>query len=345
MVGSINRVMRGAIWAFLAVSLAVAPARAQIDDGAGTAGFTFLTIPQSARLVALGTAAVAEVNDEAAFQLNPAGFAQQRLRRWSATYANLFTDVQSGFLTYSQAVGMETTVGAALTYLSSGGIPKRGLLNEDLGTYSFSDAALTLSVGTRVVGSPDTLSARVKRRLKKSVGFRLDAGVSVKGIYEKLDTYSASGFAVDLGVLAHLPDDRTRIGLSVINLGAQTSAFIDEADDLPIAFITGLRHELREAPLLVTADIRVPTNNKVRFGVGGELKLGATRNRPAPIALRAGYSSQGRDLKTTAEDSGIAGFSFGLGLRWRTLLLDYSFTPGLGLGTLHRFTLAGNVGS
>ena len=72
--------------------------------------------------------------------------------------------------------------------------------------------------------------------------------------------------------------------------------------------------------------------------------LFGARNRPAPLALRAGYNSQGRDLHTEAESSEVAGFSAGLGVKWKTLGLDYSFTPGLGLGTLHRFTLSGQIG-
>jgi hypothetical protein len=40
----------------------------------------------------------------------------------------------------------------------------------------------------------------------------------------------------------------------------------------------------------------------------------------------------------------VAGFSAGLGVKWHALALDYSYTPGLGLGTLHRFTLSGQIG-
>jgi hypothetical protein len=330
--------------AALAVCLSASAALAQTNSNAGTSGYAFLKIPQNARLVALGGASVAEASDAAALQLNPAGLAQQRLRTWSATYSNLFTDVQSGFLSYSQAIEDETVFGIALTYLSSTGIPKRDNFNTDLGTYGFSDLALTVGVGTRLVGGPDTLSADMRRRLRIRE-FRLDGGVTVKGIYEQLDELSSSGLAVDLGLLAHMPDDRTRVGVSLLHAGTQTSGFIDEKDPLPLSFVAGVRHRLREAPLMVTADVVVPNDNKARFGVGGEVNLGAGRNRPAPLAIRAGYNSQGRDLRTEAEQSGIAGFSFGLGVHWRVYKLDYSYTPGLGLGTLHRFTLSGQIGS
>jgi hypothetical protein len=317
---------------------------AQTSSSAGTSGYSFLKIPQSARLVALGGASVAEASDAAAMQLNPGGLAQQRFRTWSATYSNLFTDVQSGFLSYSQAIEDETVIGIALTYLSSTGIPRRDNFNNDLGTFGFSDLALSVGVGTRLVGGPDTLSADMRRRLRIRE-FRLDGGVMVKGIYEKLDQFSSTGIAVDLGLLAHMPDDRTRVGVSLLHAGTQASGYIDEKDPLPLSFVAGVRHRLREAPLMVTADVMVPRDNKARFGVGGEVNLGAGRNRPAPLAIRAGYNSQGRDLRTAAEQSGIAGFSFGLGVQWRVYKLDYSYTPGLGLGTLHRFTLSGQIGS
>jgi hypothetical protein len=342
----VRRQLKSPTWlgAIVIVFAMSAPSPAQVNSNAGTSGYSFLKIPQNARLVALGGASVAEASDAAAMQINPAGLAQQRNRTWSATYSNLFTDVQSGFLSYTQAIEDETVFGIALTYLSSTGIPRRDNLNNDLGTFGFSDLALSVAVGTRLVGGPDTLSAEMRRRLRVRE-FRLDGGVTVKGIYEKLDSFSSSGIAVDLGLLAHMPDDRTRVGVSLLHAGTQTSGYIDEKDPLPLTFVAGVRHRLREAPLMVTADVRAPKDNKARFGVGGEVNLGAGRDRPAPLAIRAGYNSQGRDLRTAAEQSGIAGFSFGLGVQWRLYKLDYSYTPGLGLGTLHRFTLSGQIGS
>lgn len=319
------------------------PAVAQVNEQAGTSAFGFLAVPQNARLVAMGGAGVAEASDPSAFQVNPAGLSQQRLQRWSATYSDLFSGVQSGLLTYSRSLESETVLGLALTYLSSSDIPGRDAANSDIGSWGFSDLAFSAAVGTRVMGGPDTLPADLRRRMKMQE-FRLDAGVSVKGIYEKLHTYSAAGVAADLGVLAHLPDDRTRIGLSVLNLGTQTSAYVDEKDPLPSVIVAGFRHALRGLPLLVAGDARFPRDNKVRYGAGLEALLFAARNRPAPLALRVGYNSQGRDLRTQAETSEVAGFSTGLGVRFKSLELDYSFTPGLGLGTLHRFTLSGQLG-
>jgi len=313
-----------------------------INADAGTSGFQFLKVGQLARQVAMGGAATAEVSDAAAMQINPAGLAQQMERRWCASYANLYTDVQSGFLGYSHPVTEEAVLGVSLVYLSSRNIPRRDVANNDLGTYSFSDLAFAVSGGARLVGGPDTLPEFLKRRLRdRSV--RVDGGLTLRAIYEKLDDYSASGFGVDAGVLVHMPDQRTRLGVAVNNLGKQATAYNDIKDGLPTVVRAGLRHQLREAPLVVVGDVELPRDNSVRFGVGGEVRLGATNHRPAPFALRLGYNSQGRDLKTTADDSGIAGFSFGTGLQWRQYMLDYSFTPGLGLGTLHRFTISGSL--
>lgn len=316
---------------------------AETNSDAGTKAFPFLRIGTLARQVAMGNAATAEVSDAAAMQSNPAGLAQQMTRNWSASYSNLYTDVQSGFVAYSQPVGRDiAVVGLSLTYLSSSDIPKRDAFNNNLGSYSFSDLAFAVSAGARLAGEPDTLPAYLQRRIQdRSV--KIDGGLTVRGIYEKLDEYSATGIGIDAGVLFHLPDQRSRVGLAVTNLGKQTSAYQDIKDGLPTALRAGVRHQLHEAPFLFVGDVELPTDNKIRFGVGGELKLGATRDHPAPFALRAGFNSQGRDLKTTAEDSGIAGFSFGGGVMWRTYAIDYSFTPGLGLGALHRFTIGGSL--
>lgn len=325
-----------------AACLACPAAHAELNSDAGTSAFQFLKIAQTARLVAMGGAAVADASDAAALQINPAGLAQQRARFWSASYSNLYTDVQSGFVSYSQPLDGESAIGLALTYLSSSGIPKRDAFNNDLGTYGFSDLAFAVSAGARLAGGPDTLAPEMRRRLRQRE-WKLDAGASVRGIYERLDGYGAGGLGVDVGLLAHLPDDRTRVGLSLTNLGKQTSAFVDLKDPMPTSVQLGFRHQLREAPLTVVGDLVAPTDNKLRFAAGGELALGAAKNRPAPLALRMGFNSQGRDLRTTADDSGIAGFSFGAGLKHRQFGIDYAFTPGLGLGALHRFTVSGSL--
>jgi len=329
--------------AALAAACVVCPvANAELGTDAGTSAFPFLKLAQTARLVAMGGASVADASDAGALQLNPAGLAQQRVRYWSASYSNLYTDVQSGFVSYSQPLDGESVIGLALTYLSSSGIPKRDAFNRNLGSYGFSDLAFAVSAGARFAGGPDTLAPELRRRLRQRE-WKLDAGASVRGIYERLDGFGAGGLGVDLGILAHLPDDRTRVGLSLTNLGKQTSAFVDLKDPMPTSVQLGFRHQLREAPFTVVGDLVAPTDNKLRFGVGGELALGVTKTRPAPLALRMGFNSQGRDLKTTADDSGIAGFSFGTGLKYRQFTVDYAFTPGLGLGALHRFTVSGSL--
>lgn len=319
------------------------PVGAQVDAGAGTAGFTFLKIAQHARLAAMGSAAVADASDASAFQLNPAGLAQQRTRNWTVSYSNLFVDVQSGLVSYSQAVENQTVVGVSLVYLSSTGIPRTSVEGGDLGTFGFSDLAFGVSVGTRVVGPPDTLDALLARRFGVDETLRIDAGATVRGIYEKLDTYSASGFSVDMGVLALLPDNRTRVGVSVTHLGKQTSAFVNTKEKLPTEIRAGLRHRLRGAPILVVADVLLPRDNKARFAVGFEAMLVSSKSGSSPLALRAGYNSQGRDLVTESSDDAIAGFSTGIGLGWKQYTLDYSFTPRSGLGALHRFTISGQI--
>lgn len=338
------RVKKRVIVAGILIGLmASSPVGAQVDASAGTAGFAFLKIAQHARLVAMGSAAVADVSDASAFQLNPAGLAQQRSKNWTVSYSNLFVDVQSGLVSYSQAIESQTVLGVSLVYLSSTGIPRTTLLGGDEGTFGFSDLAFGVSLGTRVVGAPDTLDALLARRFGVDKTLRIDAGVTVRGIYEKLDNFSASGVSVDLGILAHLPDNRTRIGVSVTNLGKQTSAYVDRKEKLPTEFRTGLRHSLRGAPLLVVADVLLPRDNKARFGGGLEVTLATSKSASSPLALRAGYNSQGRDLVTESSDDAIAGFSTGLGLGWRRYTLDYSFTPGAGLGTVHRFTISGQL--
>lgn len=323
-----------------------ANAVAALNSDAGTSSFQFLKIAQTARSVGMGTAGVADAADASALQLNPAGLSLQRNRTLSASYSNVFSDVQSGFLSYSHPLEPTIVLGASLTYLTSGDIPKTVVNSlgevENVGTFGFSALAFTGSAGVRLYGAPDTLSAQLRRRMREH-DFAIDAGLGVRGIYERLDGWTATGLGVDLGVIAHMPDGRTRVGASVTNLGKQLTAYNEIKDGLPTVARAGVRHQMQELPLLFAGDVEFPKDNKIRFALGTEAKFGATRATAAPFALRAGYNTQGRDLRTTSDDSFIAGFSFGGGLRWQKYMFDYSFTPGLGLGSLHCFTISGNL--
>jgi len=167
----------------------------------------------------------------------------------------------------------------------------------------------------------------------------LQAGGTAKLIYEKIETYSAIGFAADLGLKWKLERSKTEIGLMIQNLGLQASTFVDGGDkeSLPLTIRGGFSSHLRGLPLLFAADLIYPTDNDLYFAFGTEVLS------IKPLYIRLGWSSLGSNYKTDSDKDDLAGFAAGFGFDYNRMQLSYTITPQAELGTSHRVTLTGGL--
>ncbi|MGE5693069.1 MAG: PorV/PorQ family protein [Candidatus Zixiibacteriota bacterium] len=286
------------------------------NENVGTKVYPFLKNGIGARPLAMGGAFTGLADDESALYYNPAGVAGIRSKAFAASYVNYFGDVNAGYLGFLYPLGENQTAGAALNYFNYGEFVGLDSAGNSIGNFTPGDLAFQLSYA---------------RKFPK--GFSL--GVSGKIIYEKLQDYSSSALAFDLGALYHFPNERGRVGLAVQHLGFQISSFWDAPrEHLPTVVKVGGSIYPVGLPMNVTLDVGFPTDNDLFISAGLEyLKL-------TPVFVRAGYSSFGQNYKAGLESGkdNLAGFSGGVGVIVQKFHVDYAFLPYSTLGSAHRFS-------
>jgi hypothetical protein len=286
----------------------------------GTRTFNFLKIEVAARPVSMGGAFTGVADDESALYYNPAGVAALEGRRYIFGYQNNVFDMQSGFAGYIHPLGENKKISVYLDYLSYGEFIRTDEFGAEDGTFSGSD--LLLGLGYAMSFKND-----------------IQAGATLKLIYEKVDVYSSHGFAFDFGLRKSFNYDRGSIGLMIQNLGVQLSGFTSdsEKDPLPLRFRIGGAIEPRGLPMKLAGDIVLPADNDAYFAIGMEFLA------VKPLFLRLGWSGFGSNYKTGMAGDDISGFAAGFGVKHNNMQLSYAISPQAELGTSHRITLTGSI--
>jgi long-subunit fatty acid transport protein len=268
-----------------------------------------LDIQPGARQVAMGAAGVALADDPAGVAWwNPAalGFVGRPAVEltYSALVPGLADDVTYNYLNYLQPMEGLGSFGIGVLFLSYGNIDLTNSSGTQVGSYTPVEVSPALYYGTQLF--PD---------------FAVGAAVKYVRVQLAPSSYQGIGstFGFDLGALYRIPAARLNFGLNVQNLGPSL-AFIDEdkADPLsrnvkvgaswvPITrkdFTVTLVEDFNQS--LVNSEFRT-------YNHGAELSL---RDQ---LAGRVGW---------VADPSGdISGLSYGLGVSWNNLTLDWGSMP------------------
>jgi hypothetical protein len=269
-------------------------------------GVSFLKIPVGPRVVGMGEAAVAYIDDASALFYNPAGLANV------PTYSALLAHNQ-GFLDMNQeylagVYGSEGLgkFGLALDYWGSGSIQGINIRGETIPGYVFSAADWSLNLGYARSFSD------------------FSVGLGLKLIREQNESLSTAAVALDAGAMYKTPLKGLQAGLSVANLG--TKAKLDsEAFALPMQARLGWRYDISIIGL--TQDFILSETEKPGIAAGLEC-------RPVQmLAIRAGY-------RTGSDYDGFSGLRAGLGINWHGIGVDYAYAPYGKLGASHRISIS-----
>lgn len=286
------------------------------NNQSGTTAFPFLKLHSGARVSGMGSAATGLADDESALYYNPAGLTSLEGLRFIAGYQNYVVDMQSGFVGVIKRLNEKNAVGFQLSYLNYGKFIRTDEDANILGEFSG---------GSMVLGAT----------FAHNLNYFYSVGATVKGIYQKVDSYSATGIALDLGGKYTANRGRYTIGAMVQNVGTQLSSLGEETDPLPTALRVGGSLTPRDAFTIVSGDAFVSYDRKPGFALGAEV------TKLDPLSLRAGWNSYGADMRAANSDDNLAGFSFGVGIKFRAFEFSYAFSPSGDLGDTHRITLTG----
>ncbi|MDH4071395.1 MAG: PorV/PorQ family protein [Ignavibacteria bacterium] len=293
--------------------LLIGASAAYAGNRSGIVTAQFLKLPTDARSTAIGNAQVALARGAMSIANNPAGVLSVGNVAVGGTYNQWYADITHSFMAAAANLGPWGTVGAGFMVLTTDDmVVTTPAFPEGTGElFKASEYAFSLSYGLQI-----------------SEEFGI--GITGKYIQSNLfnDALDANSFAVDIGSLYDMPMLRTRLGISVNNLGKDMT-YINEQYSLPTALRFGARTTVLDQEnhlLYAVLQVARPNDADEVYNLGAEYVFNGL------IALRAGYK-----FNYDTEN-----WSGGLGLNLASLgfdgNLDYAYTNYKWLPGTHMFT-------
>jgi hypothetical protein len=313
--------MRLLLSAVILSLLSGAAAAASVDPRAGTSGAQFLKLGSGARAGAMADSYSAIADDVWAVYYNPAGLNQLKGAQLGGAHTAYFQGVNyetfNFAVPYSKQDGFSRhAVGFGVYQLSVTDIERRANDTTDaLGTFGASDGAYSLSYSY-------------------AVSRRFSAGGTGKYIVQSIDSYKASAYAMDAGLLFKPNPDAPRaiaVAAVIRNIGSRPKFAGASSDPLPTSVTLGASVYAVPKKLRLNLDA-VKYRDTSAFGA-----LGAEYTRDfndiMSGALRLGYTSQRRATP------GLNGVTAGGGLTFRKASFDFAWIPFGVLGDTFRYSL------
>lgn len=288
---------------------AALPLQGQTDN-TGTTGANFLKIGVDARSLGMAGAAVGMTGNVLSLYWNPATIGFIPHSELGFMHHRYVQDMAHEFAVFTTHISPDWNFALSFSYFNAGTMDKTERTGPgefmNSGTFSASDF------------SPIISSAYQFRQ-------NLSVGMSIKPIFEAIDTYHGQTLALDFGGLYAI--NEFSLGMAVRNVGPGLS-LIEDSFDLPLVYSLGASYQFQRIALLA-AEVEKPVDNACLTKIGVELtplKL---------LSLRGGYVFG----PLNHELSGSAGLAAGIGVRVSNFSVDYAFNPMGVLGNSHRVSL------
>ncbi len=317
----------------------------------GTTTFSLLDLGFNARTIALGndflTAKDQDVNMGVS---NPSLYNQRMHNTMGVNQALLAGGITYGMVSYAKQFDKIGTTAAHLRYVNYGRMDRRDVNGELLGTFTPAEFILGAGIG-------------------KQLNPLISVGANLNLIYSQLDTYNAFGASIDLAGTYELEEANLLVTALVKNAGMQFKGYTSKnRAPLPAEFQMAIAHKLKHAPfrfsllahhlntwdltykdpsLKPTIDPLTGDTIPVKLPGFGE-KLGrhftyqlevlVSKN----IHLRTAFDYHRRQELKLESRPGMAGFSFGVGLYFKRITIDYGLSIFSRAGTLNMLSLTTN---
>ena len=312
--------MRRSYTLVLGLALGLATAATAYAQGTGRS----LDIQPGARQNGMGATGVAIADDATGVTWwNPAGLGFVTKSAIDLTYAQLVpglaSDVNYNYATFVHPTSGWGGLALGLVFLSYGTSEGTDPFGNPTGTFTSNEVSPALYYGTKLLAD-------------------LSVGASLKYIRIQLAPQSLSGvgstFGLDLAALYRIPAARLNFGLNVQNLGPSVT-FINEDERSPLSrnIKTGFAWDAYDKDgcrLLAAGDFDQSLVTSSFYQLHGGIELKSTDQ----IAGRVGYYYDPLGQ--------LEGLTYGLGLGWKGLSLDFGSIPQAkdsGLPNVSKITL------
>ncbi|MBI5404441.1 MAG: PorV/PorQ family protein [Ignavibacteriae bacterium] len=261
------------------------------NDGSANTGLSFLKLGAGARSMAMGDAYSSVCNDGTAFIYNPARLNAGPDNNVTLMYNSAMQDLTNNY------------IGAKVRYSKLGiGF---GLLKT-----SVSDIEVRTIPGA-LIDKFDAQNLAMGISLSYEIYKNLSFGITSKLIYEKIYIEEASGVGFDFGT--NYSRDNYSLSFVLSNLGS-INELKDASTKLPSSVRFGGAYNIKKNNLdiiLALEGYKVLDGGKLHINSGAEIGYKDL------LYVRLGY-------QTAYENKG---FTSGIGLKYKGILLDYAFIP------------------
>lgn len=271
--------------------------------------FTFLRLPASAHVSALGGDNITITEDDASLVFhNPSlinSVSDRTLNLNMMTYMQGSVTASASFV---KAVGSRGTWSAQGRFINYGEMKETTVNNEQTGTFGARDMAVGGTFAYRLTDC-------------------INGGITAKFVASYIGQYSSLAAAVDLGLNYYDPESEWSLGLVARNLGGQLKAYEDDFERMPLDLQVGVSKRLVGSPLRFSATlVRL---NDWQYGIGKHLVLGADLLLTDQFYLAAGYNAlRASEMKIASADGKSAhgaALSFGGGMQLERLKLHVAY--------------------
>jgi hypothetical protein len=304
---------RAIIATLIAASMMYVSVRsAYADVSIGASAGDFLQFEIGGRSGGMAGAQVGSASGVTAQFWNPAGLASLERPQVGGMHATWLGDLKYEWVGYARPMSPSLGVGSlSVAYFHMPSIAGLDEFGAPIGDFKVYDMAVTMG-------------------LARPIGNAFSVGANAKLIRQNLATVSATGVAMDLGASVRLAG--ATLGAVAQNLGPNLS-FDGASYPLSRQFRFGASREVAGGRVLLAADYNMPSDyyDDVRVG----LEVRAHPN----VSLRTGYRTEFGTADPTQ------GFSYGLGIQFKQLNVDYAMTPDQDFDDIHRLSFGYSFGS
>ncbi len=328
----------------------------------GSSTYDFLNLIPSASTGAMGgVQAAARGNDANLFFQNPSVPDSSMDNQAALSMVRYLASVKYGHAAYVRHCGNAGTYAAGMQFAYYGNFPEASENGELSGnTFSAGDYALYL-------GWANTLANIPWLRINDRIDTSISVGVSLKTIYSSMAEYYSVGLAGDIAATYQNPSG-FRASMLMRNMGKELRPYRSgDREPLPFEIQAGVSQRLKRAPIALYLTARHLEKFDLTYSDPGNVNVDPLTGEssiktygfmektmrhlvagmelmPSPnLSLRAGYNYQRRKEMGYRSKMGMAGLSWGIGLKVFRFQLSYAMGIYNAAGTASQFSLSANV--
>ncbi len=313
----------------------------------GTYTYAFLSLPNSAKISALGGSNVS-LRENSIMINNPAVMDSTFARNTSVSYVNYFAGVNWGFTTYNFESNKYGNFAAAIQYVNYGKFTAADEEGNITGKFYAADYIFTALWSYQI----DSFWS---------------VGAALKPLFSKYEIYSSFGIAMDFGASYVSSDKNFSAGLVFKNLGTQIKPYTPQNyEKIPFDIQLGISQKLEHAPFrlsVVLHHINKPNLGYTKPETTNYLIETQEQSKIAKIAdltmrhfifgveflpsknfyVALGYNFQRRQELKLETVAGLTAFSAGFGIKLKKFDFNYSLAKYHMAGSSNSFTISFNI--